>query len=148
MRLRRTYIFNQFGVHVCSVLNIKAHKWHFIVYKIIYVTEFAVINVLCTWLLWNLRCLHITNHVTDDNILMVYKGHAFFWSSKVNHCFMRSVGLFGLKLCAIYYNSIICVNLSYFGRKTNCDWWVFRSFSVQVVSLHKQHGDCYIIMMR
>lgn len=77
-----TYIFNQFGLHVCSVLNIKAHKWHFIVYKIIYVTEFAVINVLCTWLLWNLRCLHITNHVTDDNILMVYKGHAFFLEFK------------------------------------------------------------------
>jgi hypothetical protein len=91
-----TYIFNQFGLHVFSVLNIKAHKWHFIVYKMIYVIEFAV----CTWLHCNLRYLHITNHVTDDNILMVCKGHAFFWNSKVNHCFMRSVGLFGLKLCA------------------------------------------------
>ena len=59
-----------------------------------------------------------------------------FLELKVNNSFILSNRLISLKDCAVYFNSIICVYLRYFGRKTNCDLWVFKRFSVKVGSLH------------
>jgi hypothetical protein len=59
-----------------------------------------------------------------------------FLELKVNNSFILSIRLISLEDCAVYFNIIICVYLRYLGRKTNCDLWVFKRFSVKVGSLH------------
>jgi hypothetical protein len=72
---KQLFIF--FLHHICVNL---IRQWHFNVNKMIHVTQ------VCSnkFIMYSDPYLHTTDHLTDDNILLMCKCHTF-WSSKVNH---------------------------------------------------------------
>jgi hypothetical protein len=115
-----------------------AYKWHFIVNKMIYVTEVCsnqFIRYMIALQSPYMIALSLYSWSRDRRqFIDVQRSH--FLELKVNNSFILSIRLISLKDCAVYFNIIICVYLRYFWRKTNCDLWVFMRFTVKVGSLH------------